>query len=689
MIAPTLLVLLALAAPGAEEPRPVLEARNGEAIAAGLGYGDADLPVGRHLLTGIALDAERVVFHLRPAGGGDPVELWGLHPAAPAPDGHLRADATATLALYAPEPLAPALVETARALAARLPPLAWSVPDRGPPLALPAPVRGLVARPATDAGAEWLVPEEVLAAALAGARSVPPLWGLGVLLALGAAVRRHLRERLLAGRAATLAGLVALALGLRLALATPWPISFVEVERVLPSPDGPFSFFPDMLRPLFADSPDGLARQAGVNLGLGVLAVALTALLGEAWLGGRAGWLAGAFLAVLPLQIVFGRTSTVEVAVTAFVVAAAFLTEALFARPSALAGLAAALAWGLVVQLRPEGPGYVLAPGLWALADPRGRAWLRRARASLPALGLLLASVGVALGRYWAGTGVSPVAAIPGEVFGSLPAVLAGNAWDLLADPRWHAPALGALALAGLAWGRGLWRLAALLLGAALPVVLLAAKGRAVGQAFDVTDLRYVLAAQPFQALSAAAAVAGVARSLSGAGRALVLAPAALATAVLASPLARQDDLRRPTALQAEHEALARALPQVQPDASVLAFAPGGGRYSIGRQLAYRLTTLAREHGAAVSGVRVLEREVVAPDAAGPLYYWRGWYELRAESEGWAGQKSTFRASLDRGFEQEPVFEDRRTVATAAGPVPMELGLYRLRARPEAVSPRP
>jgi hypothetical protein len=196
-----------------------------------------------------------------------------------------------------------------------------------------------------------------------------------------------------------------------------------------------------------------------------------------------------------------------------------------------------------------------------------------------------------------------------------------------------------------------------------------------------------VLPAQPFLAVAAAAAVARVADLPEGRWRlGGAVSAAALALAVLAAPLAGSRGLAVPTALQAEHRALAQVAVQVPSDAEVLVFGPRETGAGFRRQLDYRFTAVARAGGGSCSTVRVIVADDVPAVPGGtPLYYWRGWFELLSAGP----EVDAFQAWLGARFVREAVYEEQVEVAAGMGRVPMRLGLYRLRERVREVSPAP
>lgn len=685
MSAPAWLAVFATLVLGVEG-EPVLGESAGPAIVEALGYHADELAVGRHVLNGIEVRERRIAFSLATPGrdgesGG--LALVGVHPSAPVPEPGLEvAYRGAALVLYAARPVAPALVETARVLGEKLSALPWVTPDAGPPLA-PAPVvEELFSRQSPDGSRAWVVSPPVALALVEVLRALAPLvtWSTLVLLALG--LGRALRAAPAPGRGLALAGLALAALTLRLALASPWPISFVEVERVLPARSCAFAFTSEALRPLVAWAADPLAAQGLANLCLGALAVVATALLGELWLGGRLGWLAGAFLVVAPLQLLFARTSTIEVGLAALVPLALVATELALRARGRLAGLTAALAWTVTLQVRPESVGLALIPVAFVLLDLRGRRWLGDLRRSAPAVAVLGIGVAASLARTSLCWPEPALDVVSRDVLPRAATVLLENAWDLLLDPRWHDASLLALALAGLLFGRGAWRVVAALGGLVLPIALFSLKGRAVGaDAFDVTDLRYVLGSQPLLAVAAAALPVRVAELAPGlARRAATLVTAALVAWALAAPALRFADFAAPAPLQAEHEFLARALPLVPPDAAVLVFDTNEIRDASCTQLDYRLHVLASQQG------RPERPRVVDPDEAAGLptdvrlYYLRGWFELRSAG---LPQLAVFRRDLDARFVREPVLEERARVRAGGEPGELELllGLYELRSK--------
>ena len=156
--------------------------------------------------------------------------------------------------------------------------------------------------------------------------------------------------------------------------------------------------------------------------------------------------------------------------------------------------------------------------------------------------------------------------------------------------------------------------------------------------------------------------------------------------AVLAAPLAGSRGLAVPTALQAEHRALAQVAAQVPSDAQVLVFGPRETGAGFRRQLDYRFTAVARAGGGSCSTVRVIVADDVPAVPGGTsLYYWRGWFELLSAGP----EVDAFQAWLGARFVREAVYEEQVEVAAGMGRVPMRLGLYRLRERVREVSPAP
>lgn len=653
------LTLVAAVTLGVPATEPALDEHAAEALVEGLGYHADELPVGRHVLTGIRVEQRTIEFELVTPDRSGRARLVGVHPGAAAPSDELaQVQITASLALYAEYPVAADLHETARALAARLPTVPWITPDEGPPFMAIAIVTAT----------RWLAPLSFWSA----------------LLLAGVVSHRALRASPRRGRWYALGALAMGAALLRVGLALPWPISFVEVERVLPMPSCAFGYYAEALRPLAFAAHDPLAAQSLANLALSVLAVVLSALLGEVWLGSRLGWLAGVFAALLPLPILFSRTSTVEVALAALLPLAVLVTEIALGSRSRLAGAAAGLAWAVVVQLRPESVGLALVPAVLVLVDVRGRRWLAELRRSLPVAGMVALGVSAALLRSVLCTGGAALSAATREVTERPVTVLLANAWDLVVDPRWHDLPLLALAIGGLVLVRGSWRVVAALLAFVLPVLLFSLKGRAIGDlAFDVTDLRYVLPGLPFLAVAAAAPLVRAAELAPGAGRWLAGGVAgALALGVAVSPLARSTEFSAPAPLQAEHEFLSRVVDRVPEGAVVLVFDTGGanGEDSC-PQLDYRFSVLAADRG---SRARI---HVVDPQAAErlppqtDLYYVRGWFELRSAGD---AELTAFRDHVAARFDVESMVEEKVAVSVneaAVGGRVLDLGLYRLRRK--------
>lgn len=620
---------LRAALPGRVAPACVLSPQAAEHVIEALGYRDDGWQAaGGARVTGIRVEASALRF----LSGGEPAEvLVATHPQNLSAEGPAPAWRGHALVVYVAEGATAEWVAAAREVGERLDELDWRCGGLGAstlPAALP-----------------WLA----WGCLLLGAGLT--LW-VFVRGGAGSVTRRELAALLL---------LFAISFALRAARWSPYPLHYIEMERVPPAPKPGAELASALALPLLATWSDGVAAQAALNVGLGTLAPLLLVALGARWHSRPAGWLAGLFLAFAPLQLRFGGCSDASVTLTPLLLGAVLATEVALASGRAGGLIGAGLLWGLVLPLRPDAPIYLVAQGAWLGGDARGRALLRSpARAALllapVALGLAVALPGVlARGDLRAPlTGLSSFAAMARAV--------AASTWDLAFDPRLRPPPETLFALAGLVALRGPGRVFALLAGLALPGLAFSLQG---GRPFADTPLaleeaKSALYGQPYWLLAAAALLATPWR-LASPWRGRLIPIAALgATALLAASWLYRGTVTLPSPVQAEHAFLARALPALPARAVVVALGHADGTNApvhvehrvvqAGRALVDAAGKLANQDGVVVRG----EGDGLADLPPGiPVFALRGWLAFAGPDGG--------RAPLPDGCLRVPTTRHPRT----------------------------
>ena len=438
---------------------------------------------------------------------------------------------------------------------------------------------------------------------------------------------------------AALAALTALAAGLRLALARPWPISFVEIERLPQSAKPAYMAYAALAAPFDAWSADPLWVQSAVGLVLSTAMAPLTVALGRRWGLGGGAWVAGVLLAILPLQLRFAFTSSASVGIGAFALVAVLATELLARAPvgeRARSGLVAGLAWALLFHLRPETPGLALIPLVWVAADLRLRAAACSPAAALAFAGPLLGSLAWAALQLFTNRPTPTVAAPPVRDWAGDAWRAVETAWDLVLDPAFHPPALVALALGGAIVLRGRARGVAVFMAFLFPALVFHAPGASPVSEGATTgnNLRYALYGQPFLALLASGGLWWLVGHARAAAR--VAGRLALALAIL-SPLAYLEFIRLPAPLQAEQRFLARQIEALPAGAALIVRDDPRQAVLPLEQVRYRLAAagrlaLAAESGPwpARGGIRVLAEQEVDPSQLRSVeaFTLRGWFEF-------------------------------------------------------------
>jgi hypothetical protein len=499
-----------------------------------------------------------------------------------------------------------------------------------------------------EAAARWLAP--ALSALpwrpLRAWGHAPPLaptllvWGaLLILLITAAPGLLRAWRRAPSDLRAALTALTALAAGLRLALARPWPISFVEIERLPQSAKPAHMAYAALAAPFDAWSADPLWVQSLVGFVLSVAMAPLTVALGHRW-GLRGGaWVAGVLLALLPLQLRFAFTSSASVGIGAFLLVAVLATEGLARAPAGRRvrpGLMAGLAWALLFHLRPETPGLALIPLAWVVADPRLRAAARSWTAGLSFGGPLLGSLGLAALQLFIDRPAPTVAAPPIRDWAGDAWRAAETLWDLVLDPAFHPPVIVALALVGVIVLRGRARAVAVFAALLFPALVFHAPGASPVSEGATTgnNLRYALYGQPFLALLAGGGLwwlVGHAWAVARVGGRLAMALALL------TPLVYLAFIRLPAPLQAEQRFLARQIEALPPDAVLIVRDDPRREVFPLEQVRYRLAAAGRlalstelGAGAGGGGIRVLAEQEVDPSRLRGVqaFTLRGWFEF-------------------------------------------------------------
>lgn len=670
------------APPGAVDPeRPFVVRPDAAAVVGALLETDAR---GRSWVAGfevvsVAVGPRDIVFSLRPpaagpdggapaaAPSGPPLALAASHPQNGPPGGAAVLVATEAVVLSAAPSDAAALEPAARALASGLAAVPW---ERHAPPASPPPERTLTVRDV------WAVAGPVV------------LWALTILVGvlLGRAARPVFRQP---GRRLPLPALALLAAvsgALRAALGSPWPLTFVTVERLAAGASTEFQVLPALAAPATALGADPLFATAALGLVLSALAPVLAALLVTAWTERPvAGWVAGLLVAVWPLQLRLAQADASAAAAQAVLLTALLATEVLARRPGRGPALACGLAWALLVPIRPELPAWLLLPAVWLALDRRLRVVLRRP--SLVALAVLpvLLSLGIDTVLRLGDDTIEPVhSPLHADYWRNAPWGL----WRLFADPTFHPPLLTALALAGVALWPGRNRVLLALGAVPLPLGLALLGADMTGHPWAVApNFRYVLAGHAFLAFLAAAPIVRLV-TIRGSGRARFAArlagAALLLGALLMSPL-YGDFVRTPSPLQWEHAFLDRHAAAVPVGATLVVFGgdqPGEG---VPAQAAWHLR---RAWQAARPPDAPPPPEPHVTDRAGAegatdLWYLRGWYEYVAPGLPHTPSVGAWRDALAARYTLERVVCETRHTE----PYPpaldgeLELCLFRLHAR--------
>lgn len=492
-----------------------------------------------------------------------------------------------------------------------------------------------------------------------------------------------------------LALLAGVSLLLRLCLAQPYPLNYVELER-LPFHEAPGFFLATLLAmPFSLGSRDPLFVQSALNLALSTLAPPFLAVVGAVLVKRRVGLLAGALLATAPIAIRYAITSDVGVSLSLLLPLALVATEVFIRRPSPGSAWPAAAIWVWLMHARPENPTLMLGLLLWFLLDGRFRRSLGLRERGYVNTGLfvlpILVGLGVAAAHVFRGESALRFDIHPERYKWML--FFANE--RLFLDPSWHHPLLTVLSLVGLLlWarapvGRAL-PFVAVLLGFVLPALTVPLAG--YGPHISV-NLRYVLQGQPLLLLLAAYGLDKLWGRSPGVAGSVGWRPAqglVLVAASLLAPVVAWSGLRTLAPLQWEHVALEQAVPLVPEDA-VLIVAGGDDRnYNPRAQIEYRFLAAGRRlldpshedtascRGLWITTLAALEGAPLA--AACPVYYWKGWAEYINEPP---ERYTAWRERLDQGWTKAPLLNlDGATIPFRESPEGrIFLGLWQLQRR--------
>ena len=546
------------------------------------------------------IERDAVLFAASP--GDVPASLVATHRRNLPADGPTPAWSDGELALFVAAGADDAWSREAARLGPALRALPWRCPQQGP-----APMR-----PAWS----WVA------------------WGalmLGAGLALGAAARRAAipRRPVVAGAL----GLTALSLALRAARWSPFPLHYIEIERVPPVPRAGTEVYAALAAPFTALWPDGVAAQAAVNVALGALAPLLLVALGARWQSRAAGWVAGLLLATAPLQLRFAGCSDASVGLTTLLLAAVLAFEGALASGGLAAAAGAGLLWAVALAVRPDAPAYLALPAALALADRRRAAALLRAPASAAAVALPVLA-GLAWTWYAAGArGPRPPDLPAGTLWGFVDAAW-GSARDLVLHPALRPWLETVAAGAGLLVASSRVRASALLAGLALPALAYATQfGRPFGDGpLALEEAKSALYGQPYWLLAAGALLAAPFAPTSPGRRRLRPLAALGLIGWLASVWLARDTVVRPSPVQAEHAFLAERLPALPARAVVTILGRKAG-YNAPAHVEHRVAQAGRallagaEPPPTSDGVQVIGRDTWESRAlpGAPVFALRGW----------------------------------------------------------------